>query len=256
MAIKGKRKAHNEEAADEIVEELVAGNDAEPNELTIETLEGGAFNPDRVRFLVYGESGVGKTVFASTWKAPIFLDIDDGMSSVTRKVDRVWITEWAQLETICDWLRTGDHNYKTVVIDSLNEGQQLAMAAIIEEFPQIRRSYGSLPGESDYGKMLYDFDQLIRKFKMLNMNVVYVAQATTKVFDTDIIQPQLIGKATSRNLCRMMDVVGYIYKAQTQNGSIRMMSFDAANYVTKDRSSRLPAVMENPTYSKLEKLWR
>ena len=36
---------------------------------------------------------------------------------------------------------------------------------------------------------------------------------------------------------------------------MRIMTFDAVNYVTKDRSDALPQMVENPTYDKLLSFW-
>jgi hypothetical protein len=57
----------------------------------------GEFNPHRVRMLVYGESGIGKTRFASTWPHTLFVDIDDGMASVDAPCHRVPIRDIAEV---------------------------------------------------------------------------------------------------------------------------------------------------------------
>jgi hypothetical protein len=119
----------------------------------------------------------------------------------------------------------------------------------------------SLPSQSDYGKMLHDMIELTRKFINLPMRVVLLAQVNSRQFDTDTLQPQLIGKNTSRELCRKMDVIGYIYKGERDNPSfpgkkLSEISFDASEYVTKDRSYRLPAVLVDPNYDRISSFWR
>jgi len=223
----------------------------EPQDLIIEQLTGGGFNPDRVRFLVYGESGVGKTRFSATWPNPLFLDIDDGLASVDQPVDRLRITEWPQLRMAFEYLSTQEHDYKTIIVDSLNEGQALALADTVSSFPNIRRPYDSLAAQSDYGKMLSDFDNMVRALKSLPIHVVFVAQVTGKEFETDIIQPQLIGKHTARNICRMVDIVGYMYREDQDP----VMAFSLSEFTSKDRSGCLPTSIQNPSYSKLAQYW-
>ncbi len=225
--------------------------EAEQEDLVIEQLEGGGFNPDRVRFLIYGESGVGKTRFASTWPNVLFLDIDDGLASVDIPVDRLRITDWVQLRMAYEFLSTQEHDYKTIVVDSLNEAQALALANTVESFPNIRRPYDSLAAQSDYGKMLSDFDNMVRALKSLPIHIVFVAQVTGKEFETDVIQPQLIGKHTARNITRMMDIVGYMYR-EDQNP---IMAFSLSEFTSKDRSGCLPNTMQNPTYNKIAQYW-
>jgi len=216
----------------------------------------GKFNPEQVKMLVYGESGVGKTVFASTWPNPVFLDIDKGMASVNKEVFRIQIDTWDDLIEASDFLANEKHPFKTVVLDSLNELQYLSMRNVVTSFPSIRRSYDSLPAISDYGKMLDDFDKIVRFMKSFSTNVVFIAQVAERKFDTDPVQPQFTGKSTARNISRMMDIVGYLDKRDSSEGAkTRLMIFDAVNYVTKDRSDKLPQQVENPTYDGLLKYW-
>lgn len=239
---------------------------AQEFEIVLEEHEG-FFNLDEVKFLVYGESGSGKTVFSSTWPKTVFLDIDKGMSSVTRRVGRIPIagtpqtTAWEILLRAVGFLETADvHDFETLVVDSINEMQKISMDHIIQKWPQIRRPYDELASQSDYGKMLDDFDKAVRRIKALPMHVVFVAQVAPQQYETDIIQPQLIGKHTARNVARMMDVIGYLYKQEGGEGGSkkkeRTMVFDAVGHVTKDRSDMLPLNVEDPRFSELYAYWQ
>lgn len=219
----------------------------------------GKFVPDRVKMLIYGESGTGKTRLASTFPNVVFADIDKGMSSVTEQVDVVSIDNFKQLQALYKFLKESDHDYETVCIDTLNEMQRIAMHATVEDFPSIRRSYEDLPSMSDYGKMLHDMVELTRKFVHLPMKVVLLAQVVSRQFDTDVLQPQLVGKNTSREICRKMDVVGYIYKSEHEAQAGKKLSeiaFDVADYVVKDRSYKLPAVLIDPSFERISSFWK
>jgi len=227
----------------------------------------GTFNPSIAKILVYGESGTGKTRLASTFPNVIFADIDHGMSSVTEKVARVDIADdpvtgmhaFDKLAVFYEFLKKGSHDYKTVVLDTLNEMQRIAMRATVEDFKTIHRAYDDLPSQSDYGKMLHDMEELTLDFVALPMMVVLLSQVVSRQFDTDMLQPQLIGKNTSRNICRKMDVVGYITKSQKEDEGKHKISeivFDATEFVTKDRSFKLPAVLLDPTYERISSFWK
>jgi len=217
----------------------------------------GQFNPNRIRFMVYGESGSGKTVFAATWIKPIFLDLDDGMASITHPVARISIQSWQQLQEAYLYLAYSDHGYKTVVVDSLNEGQWQSMQNVITNFPAIRRSYENLPSMSDYGKSLDDFDKFVRYMRALPMNVVFIAQLAQREDPDEMYQPQFTGKATARNISRMMDVIGYLYKGESPEPvKPRFITFDDSQHLAKDRSGKLPSPIENPTYTKLASYWK
>jgi hypothetical protein len=219
----------------------------------------GYFDANNVKFLVYGEAGSGKTVFASTWNRPIFLDIDKGLASVTKKVHKVEINSIDDIEDAVRYLRGANHPFRTVVVDSINELQYIQMRNIIEKYPTIRRAYSDLPSLSDYGKLIDTFEKIVRQIKSLQMNVVFIANVAPQIYETDTIQIQLVGKQMPRTMTRMVDVVGYLYRVEggdTDAGKTRVMVFDAANYTSKDRSGVLPTTMENPTYGKLHEYWK
>ena len=219
----------------------------------------GGFDPELVKMMVYGESGTQKTRLGSTFPECLFLDIDKGMESVTEQVDAVDIDTFRQLEDAYAFLNAGGHDYTTVVIDTLNEMQRITMGATIEEFAQIKRSYGNLPSMSDYGKMLHDWIELTRSFIALPMRVVLLAQVNTRQFDTDILMPALIGKNSAREVARKMSVIGHIYKSSQEDDDGKKLSeicFDAEEYVTKDRSYKLPAVLVAPSYERISAFWK
>jgi phage nucleotide-binding protein len=220
----------------------------------------GKFDPKIFKMLIYGESGTGKTRLASTFPKAIFADIDKGMASVTEQVDVLDINSFKQLEDLYEFLYRSDHSYETVVIDTLNEMQRVAMHATVEDFPSIRRAYDDLPSQSDYGKMLHDMVELSIKFTHLPMRVVFLSQVISRQFDTDVLQPQLIGKNTSREICRKMDVIGYIYKSEKEapdsNKKLAEIAFDVSEYVVKDRSFKLPATLLDPTFNRINSYWK
>lgn len=219
----------------------------------------GDFDEDKVKMLIYGESGAGKTRFASGFPDVLFVDIDKGMSSVDVRIDKISIDTFEQVQEVYKYLKAGNHKYSTVVIDTLNEFQRIAMRATVQDFPNIRRSYGSLPGQSDYGKMLYDFLELTRDFVNLPMRVILLAQVNSRVFETDVQMPQLIGKNSAREISRKMDVIGYIEKSDKENQEgkkVPHILFDSQYHVTKDRSYRLPAILEDASFERMRQFWK
>lgn len=245
---------------EQVSEALDDWNTAANVTLNIET-HTGAFNPEQVKMLIYGETGMQKTRLASTFPHVIFADIDHGMSSVTEQVDKIYVHDndqgFDELKSLYKFLAEGGHEYETVVLDTLNEMQRVIMRFTIEEYTHIKRSYGNLPGQSDYGKMLYEFLELTRDFIALPMRVVLLAQVNSRVFDTDTLMPQLVGKNSAREILRKMDVVGYIYR---QDGAgdkkVPVISFDSVEYVTKDRSNKLPAALINPSFARIASYWK
>lgn len=226
---------------------------------TIDT-HSGHFNSETTKVLIYGETGTEKTRTASTWPDPLFVDVDHGMSSVTEQVAKVTIDDnqngFRQVKALLEFLQKGQHDYQTVVLDTLNEMQRVIMRFTIEEYTTVKRSYGTLPGMSDYGFMLNQFLGLTMDFISLPMRVVLLAQVNSQQFDTDILMPQLVGKNSAREISRKMDIIGYIYKAADEEGTHPEIAFDSQQYITKDRSNKLPATLANPTYARMAAFWK
>lgn len=220
--------------------------------IDVNKLEGGGFNKDMVRMLIYGESGSGKTRLACSFPKPLVVDADHGLASVDWSIDSVTITDWDEIADVFVYLNAGNHEYESVILDSLNEIQKLGNDNVVKKFPKIRRSYESQMSVSDWGKSLADLDRMLRHFKTLPMHNVWIAQVAPQQFDTDFVTPQLSGKQTTRNVSRMCDVIGYIYKTTDGNA----MSFSSDTHTTKDRSGILPQIVEDPTYEQLSLYWK
>jgi len=71
------------------------------------------------RIVLYGGAGVGKTTWAATTKNPIFILTEDGMG----KVEAPHFPLATSFDKVIENLKTllnEDHNYSTVVIDSID----------------------------------------------------------------------------------------------------------------------------------------
>lgn len=84
------------------------------------------------RTLIYGLHGVGKSTFASHAPEPVFLDTEGGLNDLDAP-------RFPQLKTLIDFkaclraLHREEHDYKTVVIDSLDWLEPLMWAEVCEQ---------------------------------------------------------------------------------------------------------------------------
>ena len=80
-----------------------------------------------IRVLLYGLEGVGKSTFAAGAPNPIFLGAEDGTSELD--VERFPQPQtWPEVIEAVDELRTAEHDYKTLVIDTLDWVEPLCWA--------------------------------------------------------------------------------------------------------------------------------
>lgn len=137
-----------------------------------------------LRAIIYGVEGVGKTTFGAEAPRPIFLCAEDGTShlDVARfPSPRSW-TE--TIEAVRELLR-GEHDFKTLVIDSLDWLEPLCWQhvcltggkASIEDFGYGK---GYVLAVERWRELLTNLDLLVRNRRM---NVVMVAHATVKRVD-------------------------------------------------------------------------
>lgn len=166
---------------------------------------------DYAKTVVYGPPGSGKTTFAATFPNVLFLSAESGLLSIRDKnIDVVVIDEWDDLGKAYSFLRKGEHQYKSVVIDSLTECQKKLNEHIVRKFPGKRRDYEDLMSQSDWGYSIDAFRKMCRAFRDLPMNVVFIAlDQTDTTEDESVTKPALSGKTLSVELLGWVDAVIY-----------------------------------------------
>ena len=138
---------------------------------------------DRPRsWAIYGRSGTGKTTFASTFPKPaLLIDVrDQGTDSVAdvRQLDHAEVETWEDFEDLYYYLKENPKKYKTVIIDTMTQLQQVCLEYILRDKKKdaervgdwgtmTRREWGDASG------MLKDW---IINFRNLPLEVVFLAQ--------------------------------------------------------------------------------
>jgi hypothetical protein len=93
---------------------------------------------ERLRLVVYGEPGVGKTTLAMTFPKPLVVNTDGGLVSVTvnrpgEDLGEQWVPEGHKdLEALYFWIKSRIGEYETIVIDSLDELVFLLMDELVD----------------------------------------------------------------------------------------------------------------------------
>jgi hypothetical protein len=74
--------------------------------------------PQPPRVLIYGVEGIGKSSFAAGAPSPVFIGAEDGTAQLD--VSRLPVETWQDILDAVDALGAESHEYKTVVLDTLD----------------------------------------------------------------------------------------------------------------------------------------
>lgn len=210
--------------------------------------------------LVYGDPGVGKTVLAGSaqeveaMRPVLFVDIEGGTLSIRERypdVDAVRITNWNDLGALYDELRKGKTGYKTIVIDSITETQKFGMYHIMKQV-LIRdpERDPDLPSIGEWGKNIEQMRKFIRAYRDLPMHTIFTGLANyEKNSKTGAIltRPSLSGKLAGE-VAGFLDIVMFMY-IKNVDGNVKrlLLTQGTDSEIAKDRTDRLPLILENPT---------
>jgi hypothetical protein len=186
-----------------------------------------AVNQFGLSVLLYGESGSGKTTFASTFPKPIFFDLDGGLASIAHKNPMRYprsskrvVTRYSEITKfftlITTELQKPEPGFKTIVVDSLNELQEVTMNHVLQDYPT-NRQYDDNPTLADYGKALRDFIRIVQSFKQLPCNVVFIASSAPRQYEDEQTFPLFVGKQTLLKVAKAVDMVGYCFSEYAEN---------------------------------------
>ena len=215
------------------------------------------------RMMVYGEPGVGTTVFAGTSPKALILtsDASETMSAAAMgSTADVWVCPgYDQIDEAWEYLRHEGHKeYDWVWIDNLTLLQDQAMddimADLVKDKPHRNRW---VPDQHEYLVNQNRISTLMRSFKKLPMHVGFTAHVMkTEDMDGKILYlPMLQGGqgALSQKICGYMNIVGYMALQRKEGDTKRILYMEkTGKYLAKGRFPGMSPRLEDPTVPLLE----
>lgn len=221
---------------------------------------------DYIKGLLYGDPGVGKTTFLATaslikaMSPMLLLDIEGGDLSLRDfpDVEVVRVTSYEKMQPIYDELHRGRHGFKTVGIDNLTELRYFSMSSImIDAVAKNDKMDPDVPSQREWGKNSSQVRAVVRGFRDLPMHTFFTAhakEAEDKRTNLTKVKPALPGQL-SDEISGFVDLVLYYYiKMVGQEHKRLMLTTKTATTNAKDRSGKLPSVLEEPSMTDLIKL--
>ena len=166
-------------------------------------------NNIKLKGLIYGEPGLGKTTLALSAPNPLLIDFDNGL----RRVSKQYQTESVQIETyqdLLDILLIEDIKaYDTIVIDTLGKAIDRIGDWLAVKNPKVKQVDGQLSMKG-WGSVKLEFQKLLKLLDSKNKSVVFVAHTKEeKDGETTKQRPDVAG-SSGKDIVKELDFMGFM----------------------------------------------
>jgi len=198
--------------------------------ITLKSLQSPTKRPAIITLV--GEGGMGKTSLAAMFPNPVFIRTEDGTKSI-EGMDHVAlfpvVKESSEIFEAFESLRTEEHNFKTLVIDSITQLDVLLQREIIASDPKAKSINQALGGYgAGYSALSAAHERIRRYAGFLNeekgMNVVFIAHADSETVEPPDAEPYIrytmrLHKKSVGHYSDNVDLVGFLkLKTYTTGG--------------------------------------
>jgi phage nucleotide-binding protein len=210
----------------------------------------------KLNMLIYGEAGVGKTWLAgSSSKVPEMRNVAYVDCEAGKKTLREWpdveilpARRWEDLINVYRALSAGGHRYNTVVLDSLSEILEICKDQVMVEMkadPENDARDEDIPSIREWGKLQVRMLRLIRLYRDLPMNVIFIAHAERVQLKTGKFKwmPMLNGKMQMK-VPGIPDIVFFLYNQEVDGQQRRLLlTGQTDTAVAKVRGATMPQIL-------------
>ena len=203
--------------------------------------------------LIYGDAGRGKTWLAASVSevaefGPVLLiDAEGGSSAIARDfkdVDVIQVETHQQFQAVYDWLSSGDHKYKTVIIDTIG----VVMDRAEKFFGEKPENQGNKFGK--WGDLKNWANEIFRSFHTAPFVSIVIAHALDdKDESTGAVKTTaMLPGSFKSTLPSIPDIVGYMTIEASEEGAPQRVLIvgESSRLVTKNRFG-LPGKIINPS---------
>lgn len=195
--------------------------------------------------LIYGAPKTGKSTLASQFDHPIFLATEAGLNSL--ETFNVAIDSWDKFLEVCGEIAQGKHEFKTVVVDTVDNLFSMCSAYICKKNNIQHES------ELDWGKgwklVKEEFARAITKLSLLPYGLLLISHAEPEEIKTRTgtitkWRPTMPRQAKEK----ILPMCDFIFCCAIENGAKGEQRFvytkPSENWDAGDRTGKLPPKIE------------
>ncbi len=129
--------------------------------------------------LIYGSPKIGKSSFASATEDALFLATEAGLNHLN--VYQAPITSWNDLLVICKEIADGKHNFRSIVLDTIDNSYRFCCTYVCEQNGIKHES--DMPYGKAYALINNEFQRVLTKLSLLPQGLILISHAKTREID-------------------------------------------------------------------------
>lgn len=163
----------------------------------------------KLKGLIYGQPGTGKTSLALSAPKPLLIDFDNGLRRVTKQYQ----TDSVQVESYQDLLdiltKEDISGYETIVIDTLGKMVDRIGDWLSISNPKVKQGDGQLSMKG-WGNVKAEFQRLLKLLESKNKSSIFIAHEKEEKVGDDVMKRPDVAGSSGKDIVKELDFMGYM----------------------------------------------
>lgn len=203
----------------------------------------GGFTIEKIRLMLFGLWGVGKSTFASKFQNAVFIGTDRGLEGLD--VYKKYISSWEEFLELVEEILDGDHNFQTVIIDTIDNLWKFCETYCRNKYNVDHQS--ELKWSKGWTLFRQEFEEPVLKLSISEYGLIFISHEKDKEISKKKIYtktgPSLPNQAMGV-VAPFIDIIGHCCVDEINDKERRFIEFEQTPYLeVKDRTGLMPARM-------------